>query len=108
MELLTEFVVISANTATLKQTLCCSQEQTASVDVKQRLINCLMINFNQTDGITISDFITNLVPHKKVLLLLGGLSLPFDDASVVKRFVASVGKFTNCAQRSYMSLRHRG
>ena len=54
-----------------------------------------IINFNQTDGITISDFITNLDPHKKVLLLLGGLSLPFDDASVVllKRFVTSaVGK----------------
>ena len=53
------------------------------------------INFNQTDGITMSDFITNLDNHKKVLLLLGGLCLPFDDASVVliKRFVASaVGK----------------
>ena len=50
-----------------------------------------IINFNQTDGITMSDFITNVDPHKKVLLLLGGLSLPFDDASVVliKRFVAS-------------------
>ena len=47
------------------------------------------------DGITMSDFITNLDSHKKVSLLLGGLSLPFDDASVVliKRFVASaVGK----------------
>ena len=43
----------------------------------------------------LSDFITNLDPHKKVSLLLEGLSLPFDDASVVliKRFVASaVGK----------------
>ena len=42
-----------------------------------------------------SDFIANLDPHKKVLLLLGGINLPFDDASVVliKRFVASaVGK----------------
>ena len=42
-----------------------------------------------------SELITNLDPPKKVLLLLGGLSLPFDDASVVliKRFVASaVGK----------------
>ena len=50
-----------------------------------------IINFNQTDGITISDFMTNLDLHKKVLLLLGGLSLPFDDASVVliKRFFAS-------------------
>ena len=54
-----------------------------------------IINFNQTDGITMSDFITKLDPHKKVSLLLTGLSLPFDDASVVliKRFVASaVGK----------------
>ena len=54
-----------------------------------------IIHFNQTDGITMSDFITNLDPHKKVLLLLGGLGLPFDDASValIKRFVASaVGK----------------
>ena len=42
-----------------------------------------------------SNFITNLDAHEKVLLLLGGFSLPFDDASVViiKRFVASaVGK----------------
>ena len=51
-----------------------------------------IINFNQTDGITISDFITNLDPHKKDLILLGGLSLPLDDASVglSKRSVASV------------------
>ena len=50
-----------------------------------------IMNFNETDGITMSDFKTNLDPHKKVLLLLGGLSLPFDDASVVsiKRSVAS-------------------
>ena len=57
-----------------------------------------IINFNQTDGITISDFKTNLDPHKKVLLFLGGLSLPFDDALValIKRFVASaVGKIHN-------------
>ena len=42
-----------------------------------------------------SEFITNLDPHKKVLLLLGGLGLPVDDALVVliKRFVAfAVGK----------------
>ena len=39
-----------------------------------------VINFNQTDGITMSDFKTNLDPHKKVLLLLVGLSLPIDDA----------------------------
>ena len=54
-----------------------------------------IINFNQTDVITMSDFITNLDPHKKVLLLLGRLSLSFDDASVVliTIFVAyAVGK----------------
>ena len=56
-----------------------------------------IINSNQTDGITMSDFVTNSAPHEKVLLLLGGLSLLFDDASVyvvlIKRFVAyAVGK----------------
>ena len=54
-----------------------------------------IINFNQTDGITMSDFIINLDPHKKVLLLLGGLSPPFYDDSIalIKIFVASaVGK----------------
>ena len=51
----------------------------------------MIINFNQTDDITMSDFITNLDPHRKFLLLLGGLSLPFGDTSVVliKRFVVS-------------------
>ena len=38
-----------------------------------------IINFHQTDGITMLNFITNLDPYKKVLLLLGGLNLPFDD-----------------------------
>ena len=54
-----------------------------------------IINFNQTDGISMSDFITNVDPHKKDLLLLGGLSLPFDDASVVlikRSVVSAIGK----------------
>ena len=54
-----------------------------------------IINFNQTDGITMFDFLANLDPHKKVFLLLRGITLPFDDASVVliKRSVAfAVGK----------------
>ena len=59
-----------------------------------------------------SDFITNLDPHKKVLLLLGGLSLPFDDASVVliKRFVASaVGKIHKLRTTKLRELlRHHG
>ena len=42
MELLTECIIILANTATLKQTLCYLQEQTATVDIKQHLINSLI------------------------------------------------------------------
>ena len=71
-----------------------------------------IISFNQTDGITMSNFITNSDPRKKVLLLLRGLSLPFDDASVVliERFVASaVGKIQKLrTAKSSVSLRHHG
>ena len=77
-----------------RATTCCLQQFTSYNSLWSNL-KTKIINFNQTDGITMSDFITNLDPHKKVLLLLGGLSLLFDDASVVliKRFVASaVGK----------------
>ena len=53
-----------------------------------------MINCNQTEGrgIATSNFITNLDSQQKVLLMLGGLSLPFDDAtvSIIKRLVVSV------------------
>ena len=42
-----------------------------------------IINFKQTDGITRSSIITNLDPHRKVLLFLEGLGLPFDDASLI-------------------------
>ena len=41
------------------------------------------------------DFITNLDQHNKMLLLSGGLQLPFDDLTTnsIKRFVAAaVGK----------------
>ena len=60
-------------------------------NLKTKIINC-----NQTDGIAMciamSSFITNLNSYQKVLFLLGGLSLPFDDASmtIIKGFVASV------------------
>ena len=40
---------------------------------------------NQTDGIAMSNFITNLAWHKNVLLLLGRPNLPFDDASITIR-----------------------
>ena len=68
-----------------------------------------IINFNQTDGITMSYFITNLDPHKKVLLLLGGLSLLL---MMLQQFYLRdllplpLVKFMNCQQRSYVSLKH--
>ena len=53
-----------------------------------------IVNLNETDGITMSYFITNLDPHKKVSLLLGRLSLSFDDDSsiLIKKFASAVGK----------------
>ena len=52
-------------------------------------------NLNPTDGDQIVNFITNLDQHHKMLLLLGGLQLPFDNITTnsIKRFVAAaVGK----------------
>ena len=36
-----------------------------------------IIIFNQTDGITMSDFITNLDPHKKSFIIAGRTQSPF-------------------------------
>ena len=50
---------------------------------------------NPVDGDQIMDFITNLDQHNTMLLLFGGLQLPFDDltANSIKRFIAAaVGK----------------
>ena len=50
---------------------------------------------NQDDGVNICQFIDNLDRHHKVLLLLGGLCLPFDNVTntLIKRFIAAaVGK----------------
>ena len=50
---------------------------------------------NPTDGIQIANFIKNLNRQNKVMLLVGGLSLPFDNqtTTLVKKFVSSaVGK----------------
>ena len=52
-------------------------------------------HLNPVDEDQIVDFITNLDQHNKMLLLLGGLQLPFDDltANSIKRFLAAaVGK----------------
>ena len=52
-------------------------------------------HLNPVDGDQIVDFISNLDQHNKMLLLLGGLQLPFDDltANSIKSFLAAaVGK----------------
>ena len=58
-------------------------------NLKTKIINC-----DQTVDIAISNFIANFDLHQ-VLLLLGGLALPFDNASraMIRGFAASaVGK----------------
>ena len=50
---------------------------------------------NPTNGIQIADFIKRLNRQRKIMLLVGGLSLPFDHetTTLVKRFISSaVGK----------------
>ena len=48
-------------------------------------------HLNLADGDQIVTFITNLDKHNKMLLLLGGLQLPFNDltANSIKRFLAA-------------------
>ena len=68
---------------------------------------------NLTDGIQIANFIKRLNRQHKIMLLVGGLSLPFDHETtiLVKRFVSQpqlLVKFTSFAPRSYANWRHRG
>ena len=46
---------------------------------------------NQADGVNICQFTDNLDHHQKVVLLLGGLCLPFDNVTnmLIKRFIAA-------------------
>ena len=46
---------------------------------------------NQADGVNIRQFIDNLDRHHKVVLLLGGFCLPFDNVTntLIKRFIAA-------------------
>ena len=60
------------------------------VNIKARITET-----NPLDSIQICNFISNLERDSKVVLLLGGLSLPFDDATTIldKRFISpAVGK----------------
>ena len=62
---------------------------------------------NQTDGISICNFITNLDGHNKVLLLLGGLALPFDNETNIhiNRFISlAVGKIYKFRQERLREL----
>ena len=66
---------------------------------------------NQADGVNICQFIDNLDLHHKVLLLLGGFCLPFDDVinTLIKRFTAAaIGKIHKLAKKGYVSWRHHG
>ena len=61
---------------------------------------------NPLDGTQICNFISNRDRDKKVLLLLGGLPLPFDNATaiLIKRFMSSaVGKSINWIRINYVS-----
>ena len=62
---------------------------------------------NQRDGVYICNFITNLDRHNKVLLLLGGLVLPFDSETNIQIniFISSaVGKIYNLRQERLREL----
>ena len=66
---------------------------------------------NQADGVNICQFIDNLDRHHKVLLLLGGLCLPFDNVTntLIKRFIeAAIGKIFSFAEKGYLNWRHHG
>ena len=60
-----------------------------------RNLKLKIIVSNQADRVNICWFIDNLDRHHKILLLLGGLCLPFDNVTnmLIKRFIAAaVGK----------------
>ena len=62
---------------------------------------------NQADGVNICRFIDNLDRHHRVLLLLGGLCLPFDNVTntLIKRFIAAaVGKIHKLHQERLCEL----
>ena len=59
-------------------------------NLSRKLIAC-----NPSDGTRISHFISNLDRQQKIILLLGGFPLPFDEVTVtmINRFISSaVGK----------------
>ena len=64
--------------------------------------------FNQTAGVYICNFITNLDQNNKILLLLGGLALPMDSKTNIQinRFIATaVGKIYKLCQERLRELK---
>ena len=62
---------------------------------------------NQADGVNICQFIDNLDRHHKVLLLLGGLCLPFNNVTntLIKRCIAAaLGKIHKLRQERLREL----
>ena len=69
----------------------CSQFK-ENFDSVWRNLQLKVTRSNQTDGIQTANFIKNLNRQNKAVLLVGGLSLPFDNqtTTLVKKFVSSV------------------
>ena len=63
-----------------------------SFDSTWRNLNMKIIRSNLTDGTQIADFIKGLIRQHEMILLVGGLSLPFDHETTtqIKRFISSV------------------
>ena len=76
-----------------------------------RNLDLKIMRSNLMDGIQVVNFIKGLNRQHKIMLLVGGLSLPFDHETtiLIKRFISSaVGKIYKLAPRSYANWRHRG
>ena len=70
-------------------------------------LNLKVLSSNPTDGVQIANFIASLDRQGKVLLLVGGLSLPFDQDTVIliKRFLCSaVGKVYKLRKEKLLEL----
>ena len=66
---------------------------------------------NQADGVNICQFIENLDRHHKVLLLVGGLCLPFDNVTntLIKRSKRQLSaEFISFSEKGYVNWRHHG
>ena len=74
-------------------------------------IKIIITETNPLNGTQIYNFISNLDQDTKVLLLLGGLPLPFDNttAILIKRFMSlAVGKSINCIRINYVNWKLSG